>query len=124
MASSIGASPIQPVVDLGLGLGFANFLFAYAETSMEAHFNNLRQDPPQFLINAHKEALDLAGCNQYAPPGVRFAPSESLFLIQVSFSRVYQPSQKRYLGSIRLYTDVILSQRRIFRFILEARKRY
>ena len=47
VATCIHNSPVQPVVNLGLGLG--------------------QENPPQFLIEAYKEALNHVSCNQYGP---------------------------------------------------------
>lgn len=45
------ASPVQPIINMGQGF------FGY--------------NPPQFVIDAAKEALDRVDCNQYSPTKVR-----------------------------------------------------
>jgi len=44
------ASPVQPIVNMGQGF------FGY--------------NPPQFVLNAAKQALDKVDCNQYSPTKV------------------------------------------------------
>lgn len=45
------ASPVQPIINLGQGF------FGY--------------NPPEFVLNAAKNALDRVECNQYSPTKVR-----------------------------------------------------
>lgn len=50
MNEAAAASPVQPIVNMGQGF------FGY--------------NPPQFVIDAAKQALDRVECNQYSPTKV------------------------------------------------------
>lgn len=51
MNEAAAASPVQPIVNMGQGF------FGY--------------NPPPFVIDAAKQALDKVDCNQYSPTKVR-----------------------------------------------------
>lgn len=83
MNEAAAASPVQPIVNMGQGF------FGY--------------NPPPFVIDAAKQALDKVDCNQYSPTKVVSIGLEIMEMLM--FCRGGHDSRKHWLTHTHLSLD-------------------